>query len=70
MPPCRHRQTAPIPGRPISLRALLAGLEPGSHLWLMLAEFAEFAGIIVVTFALPSAWPGAPRAGEVRMAET
>ena len=45
-------KTAPVPGRPIPLRALLAGQQPGSHLWLTLTEFA---GVIVVTFALASA---------------
>jgi len=35
-----------------TLRALLAGQRPGTHLWLALAEFA---GIIVVAFALATA---------------
>ena len=51
MPPWLRVVTAnqPITQAIDTLRALLAGQPPGSHLWLTLAEFA---GIIAVTFTL------------------
>jgi ABC-2 type transport system permease protein len=54
MPPWLRVVTAnqPITEAIDTLHALLAGQSPGDHLWLTLAEFA---GIIVVTFALTTA---------------
>jgi len=54
MPSCLRVVTAnqPITQAIDTLRALLAGQRPGPHLWLALAEFA---GIIVVAFAMAMA---------------
>jgi ABC-2 type transport system permease protein len=54
MPPWLRVVTAnqPVTQAIDTLRALLAGQQPGSHLWLTLAEFA---GLIVVAFALATA---------------
>jgi ABC-2 type transport system permease protein len=54
MPPWLRVVTAnqPITQAIDTLRAVLAGQPPGSHLWLTLAEVA---GIIAVTFALATA---------------